>query len=543
MARLQVHTVDQPDCDITAFVLSCNRLHLLKQTIESFLLTKDLDTKLVIVDDSGLPEIFDKLLKLYGEYADIICFPENRGLWWAKDFMTSFCHTPYIFYVEDDWLFLNSGYLGKSKTILEKHRNIGLVDLSWRTFEDEGLDAYYPTLIDGEYYCKKPWKISEKHLHWFSWQGSPNLKRREDLILLGRVEQFYNEWNIDRKFFALGLRGVYLKDRYVTHLGDHESLMKHKRPHEHSTPESLYPDELLLTRTYPTFDYHQMDQAARAIRGSSPMFRHNEICLVTCLLDINRVTYDKREFLSHYMQGIEKLIALRYPLVIFVDSRYQDLILARTGGKPISVIPIAPELIQWRPHYARLCEICKSEAWLNQSEWMKTSIIRSPEYVGLTLHKMEFLSHCVNHDVFRADRYYWIDAGICSSFNIDSLEGYDFCRIPAGSRLFMPTFPYQVKSEMHGYARQGFKLLCGSIPDFVCRATLFGGTKETISAVEAIYNDLLQRSLSAGYIGTEEALFSGLAVQSPHLFNLLPMPTGDIKNYIYTLRDQSRCLN
>ena len=160
MARLQVHTVDQPDCDITAFVLSCNRLHLLKQTIESFLLTKDLDTKLVIVDDSGLPEIFDKLLKLYGEYADIICFPENRGLWWAKDFMTSFCHTPYIFYVEDDWLFLNSGYLGKSKTILEKHRNIGLVDLSWRTFEDEGLDAYYPTLIDGEYYCKKPWKIS-----------------------------------------------------------------------------------------------------------------------------------------------------------------------------------------------------------------------------------------------------------------------------------------------------------------------------------------------------------------------------------------------
>jgi len=536
MPRLRVHTVDQPDCDITAFVLSCNRLHFLKRTMESFLSTRDLPTRIVIVDDSGVPEVFDKLVEAYGSYADIVCFPENRGLWWAKDFMVSFCHTPYIFYVEEDWLFLNTGYLSKSKDILNRHRHIGSIDLSWRTFEEEGYDAYYTALIENEFYYKKPWQISDRHLHWFCWQGSPNLKRREDLILLGRVEKYYNEWNIDRKFFALGLRGVYLKDRYVMHLGDYESLMVKKRPHENSTPESLYPNELLPTRTYPTFDYYQMDRTARAIRGADSLYRQNDICLVTCLLDINRAAHDQRDFLSHYMRGVSKLIALDYPLVIFVDHRYYEDLLAITGGKAINVIPIAAETIRWRPHYQQLKAICESAEWLNQAQWMQKSIIRSAEYVGLTLHKMEFMMHCVNHNVFRSNRYYWIDSGMCSSFKIESLVGVDFNRLPANEGLFMTTFPYQVETEMHGYAKQGFAELCGVVPDLVCRATLFGGTKKDISSVFPHYNDLLQRSLEAGYIGTEEALFSGLAEVYPDLFNLHQMPTGDIKNYINTLR-------
>lgn len=530
MPRLRVHTIDQPDCDITAFVLSCNRLHLLKRTLQSFLATRDLPTRIVIVDDSGLPEVFEQLVKDYGQLADIVCFPENRGIWWAKDFMTSFCATPYIFYVEEDWLFLNTGYLAKSKAILEKHREIGSIDISWRTFEDEGCDTYTPELVDGEYFHKKPWQISEKHLHWFCWHGSPNLKRREDLILLGRVEKFYNEWNVDRKFFALGLRGVFLKDRYVTHLGDYESLMKNKRPNEHATPESLYPESLLPTRTWPVFDYYYMDRSAKGLRGSQPVLRKNEICLVTCLLDIDREKYDNRNFAEYYFKGIDKLLELGCPLVVFVDSRYYESLLAKTGGKPISLIPIAPETVRWLPYYNRLCEICESTAWVSQADWMANSIIRSPEYVGLTLHKLEMLRHCVQQQIFLANRYYWIDAGICNSFQIESLQSYDFTKIPGGNGLFMSTFPYRVAAEMHGYAARGFKELCGSIPDFVCRATLFGGTKEDLNSIAAPYDELLQQSLIAGYIGTEEALFSGLALKFPALFDLQRMPNGDIRH-------------
>jgi glycosyltransferase involved in cell wall biosynthesis len=536
MARLQVHSIDQPESDITAFILSCNRLHLLKKTVESFLKTRDLPTKVVIVDDSGEPEVFEYLVKNYGKFADIVCFPENRGLWWAKDFMVSFCSTPYIFYVEEDWAFLNTGYLQKSKKILEDHRHIGTVDLSWRTFEEEGFDSYHPALIENEYFLKKPWQISPDHLPWFCWHGSPNLKRREDLLLLGRVEGFYTEWNIDRKFYALGFRGVFLKDRYVYHLGDHQSLMAHKRPTEWATPELLYPKELIPYRTYPAMDYYKMSELAFEARGEEPPTRNPDICLVTCVLDINRESYDQRNFEAHYLNGLKKIIELGLPLVIFTDSRYYEAVLAITGGKPVYVIPICAQDIINGEQLAKLQTICESADWLGQSEWMKTSVIRSPHYIGLTWKKLELLSSCAERKIFLAKKYYWIDAGICNSFSIETLTPFNFAQLPEGEALFMTKFPYYVSQEMHGYSREGFLALCGQVPDFVCRATLFGGTKTAIKTVEPFYKNLLQKSLAAGYAGTEEALFSGLVVTNPELFNLFEMPNGGITNYLETLR-------
>lgn len=541
MNQAKIHTIQQPDCDITAFILSCNRLHLLRRTFTSFINTRDLPTKIVIVDDSGEEGIYEQLVNEYGHMADVICFPKNRGLWWAKDFMVSYCDSPYIMYIEEDWLFLNTGYLAKSKNILEKDRTIGSIDLSWRTFEEEGFDSYDPVLVDGEYYHKKPWRISENHLHWFCWQGSPNLKRREDLLLLGRVEGFYTEWNIDRKFYALGLRGVFLNQRYVMHLGDYESIMVNKRRNEGGTPESLFPSKLLPNRSFPQLDYYGMDRLAVSVRGDSNIFRTHDFCLVTCILDIGRDEFDNRDFLSHYLDGLCKIIQLPYPLVIFADSRYYESIMAITGGKKIAVVPISPNIIKDRPYYNKLVEICGSEAFYNQSEWMKDSIIKSPDYIGLTIHKMELLMHCVRHNLFRSDNYYWIDAGICSSYGIESLENYDFNLIPkTEDRVFITTFPYQAVSEIHGYSLAGYQEVFGSVPSNVYRATLFGGSKSALHRLNEIFNTYLTRSLEKNYIGTEESLFSGIAVTNPQVFESHLAPTGDIKHYLAKIDKNAR---
>jgi glycosyltransferase involved in cell wall biosynthesis len=535
MRKIQFHTIEQPDCEITAFILSCDRLDLLQQTINSFLATKDLPTKIVIVDDSGKEEIFDQLVSAYGSYADVICFPENRGLWWAKDFMVSFCSTKYIFYVEDDWLFLNTGYLVKSIKILEEHREIGSIDLSWRTFEEEGYDSYSPELIENEFYYKKPWQISPSHLHWFCWHGSPNLKRRDDLILLGRVEKYYTEWNIDRKFYSLGFRGVFLKDRYVTHLGDYRSVMAAKRLTENCTPETLYPEELNKTRLTMAFDYYAMDQYALKIRGNAPMYRNNDRAFVTCLLDINRESVDSRSFAYHYLDGLYKLIELNQPLIVFIDDRYYTQLLEKTGGKPVNLIPISLNNIRNREDFQQIKKICENPEWVEQAPWMRNSIIKSPDYIGLTLQKMKFLQDCVNRHVFKANTYYWIDSGICNSFNINSLADFNFNELP-NNAFFMTKFPYAIENEMHGFNKTGFQNLCGQIPDFVCRATLFGGSSAAITNMSDKFNSFLRQALEAGYIGTEEAIFSGLALQSPNDFNLVSMPNGDIKNFLITLR-------
>jgi hypothetical protein len=215
--------------------------------------------KKVIVDDSARADVFEQLVNLYGNTCDIICFPQNRGQWWAWDFMVSYCQTEFIFYVEDDWKFTQSGYMAKSRDILQKHRTIGGVDISWRTFSWQGIDSYHAEKIDDLFYYKKTWRISEQFKAWHGWMGSPNLRRREDLLLLGRLEKYFTEWAIDRKFLALGLDSVFLDGQYVEHIGDNHSRAHAHRANEAESPENRYPVELLPQRIWPALDYNYLD--------------------------------------------------------------------------------------------------------------------------------------------------------------------------------------------------------------------------------------------------------------------------------------------
>lgn len=249
-----IHTVNQPDSDVTAFFLSCDRLDLLDITISSFLETVSEEVKLVLYDDSGRADIFSTLLEKYGDKFDIICFPEKRGQWVAYDFMTSYVNTKYIFYVEDDWKFIQSGYLQLSRNILESNRLIGNVDISERSFIGYGGVGEETEL----FIWKRPWRIDEQHLYWIGWQGSPNLKRREDYILLGRIENLTPEWVIDRKFHLMGLMSVAAKTTYVEHIGYGRSRMEGQRPSDNVLPCDTCPlkDACRLPRT----DWYYMEK-------------------------------------------------------------------------------------------------------------------------------------------------------------------------------------------------------------------------------------------------------------------------------------------
>lgn len=536
MSRIKIHTIDQPDSEITTYILSCNRLHLLDRTIKSFLKTRDIITKIVIVDDSATEGVFETLVEKYGDIADIVCFPENRGLWWAQDFMTSFCSTKYIFYLEEDWYFIDTGYLSLSKNILEKYRDVGSIDISWRTFQEECIDSYEDKLIDNTFYYKKPWRITKNHFHWFIWQGSPNLKRREDLILLGRVEKYYNEWNIDRKFFALGFKGVYLNKKCVIHTGDNESLMVNKRPNELATPETLYPQELAKNRIMPWVDYYKFDEIALQIRNTDKDHREHENVLVTALIDLHRDKIDKRDFEEHYIKGLEKLLEVNVPLIIFADTAYYERIATLTAGKKTLVHFISLDDLRKTYYYNKIVEITSTKSWKTQSSWMYDSVITNPDYIALTFHKLEFLKYVSNNSkyCFQGKRYFWIDAGICNSYNINFIKDVDFDKIKTDN-IFITSYPYPIYTEIHGFAKEGYQKLCNSHPLKVLRATLFGGNVNSINELNAYFHDFLDKALSMGYIGTEEAIFAGIYKNKPEIFDVYHMPNGDIKNYLSSI--------
>lgn len=516
MSKVHIHTVEQPNSDITCFILSCDRLDLLEKSIISFLRTRDYITKMVLVDDSGKQEIFNTLVEKYGAFCDVIMFPKNRSQWWAMDFMVSYCDTDYIFYLEDDWELLKPGYINASKQILEKYRDIGTVDISWRTFEWQGLDTYDKTLIDDSFYYKKFWRISDYHYQWYGWIGSPNLKRREDLILLGRVEKYYQEIWIDRKFFGLGFKSVYLNDKYVEHLGDNRSRAAPFRQNEHLTPEDKFPPELLPNRTYPKFDYYQWDTH----------WRHpDDITLVTALIDLER---SDRTFENHYIHGLSKILESRHPIVIYCEEENFDKILEIRRDR-IKLIPINKSNLESTKWFNKIQEIINSDGWINQSEWMRDSVIRSRHYIPLTLHKNLLLENSLEY--FNSTYYYWIDSGIYSSYNITyPINSFYFTRIPKDN-YFLTAFPYYTDSEIHGMNINGMTELAGRKPVAVCRASLMGGTKDQISEISLLFNKQVDECLSNNIIGTEEAVYSIMAIKHPEKFNIHMMPTGDIFNH------------
>lgn len=522
MSKVKIHTIDQPESDITTFVLSCNRLPVLDKTLQSFWKTSDYKTKMVIVDDSAEPGVFETLVEKYGDQCDVICFPRNRSQWWAMDFMVSYCDSEYIFYLEDDWELLQPGYLKTSKEILEKHRDIGTVDISWRTFEWQGIDSYDKTLIDDMFYYKKPWRISDYHLHWYGWVGSPNLKRRDDLILLGRVEKWHNEWNIDRKFLALGFKAVFLNGEYARHLGDDCSRMDGRRPDDSTTPEHYYPEELQKDRIWPKFDYFFLD---------THLEHPYNITLVSAIVDLER---SDRDFKAHYLENVKKILDSRHPLIIYSDPKYFDDLKAIRGDRPMTLKPLTFHDIAQVPGYSKIQQIIFHPDWYTQSSWMENSVIRHPLYIPLTLIKQRLLQDSINDT--NSKYFYWVDSGIYGSFNIpDDFNSYYFTKLNR-DQFFISTFPYYTDTEIHGYNINSMTQLCKIKPDRVCRATLFGGNKEQITKVTELFYELVEFSANHGLIGTEESIYTILSYQYPELFYMHPMPNGDILNLLRTMR-------
>jgi adenylate kinase family enzyme len=485
MSRVQIHTINQPDSDTTCFILSCNRMDELDKTLNSFLDTRDYVTKMVIVDDSAEEGVFETLVDKYGHISDVICFPRNRSQWWAMDFMVSYCDSEYIFYLEEDWELLQKGYLNQSKEILQKYRDIGTVDISWRTFEWQGIDSYEKELIDNQFYYKKYWQISDYHLGWYGWIGSPNLKRRDDLILLGRIEKWHNEWNIDRKFRALGFKGCFLKDKYAKHLGDHNSRMAGKRPDDSTVPENYFPEELKKDRIMPVLDYYFLDKHYR-----SP----SDICLVSMLVNINR---DDRNFKEHYLNSISKLLKTRHPIVLFAEEKYFEELKSIRGNSPMTLIPFSVKDIE-----------------------------------SFDLHKQKMLNSAM--EKYNSSYFYWVDAGMFSSFNVPhNINNYYFTKIPKNN-FYMSAFPYNPIKEIHGYNTKGLEEQCGVIPNRVLRATIFGGSRDNIKKITKQFYQQVKTSLDLGYIGTEEAIYTILTYSDKSEIEFLLMENGDINNFLKT---------
>lgn len=114
--------------DVTVVLTSCNRLNLLKETLESFFFCNTYPiNEFILIEDSGKitsQEIKECIPQSFQESVSIIINKTPLGQLKSIDKAYANIKTKYVFHCEDDWLFYRSGFIEDSKKVLEHDKYI-----------------------------------------------------------------------------------------------------------------------------------------------------------------------------------------------------------------------------------------------------------------------------------------------------------------------------------------------------------------------------------------------------------------------------------
>ena len=492
---------------ITLVMLTCKRLDSFIKTMDT--LKSMCPTKFaeyIIIDDNSSQSDRKVMKEKYPFITLVEKGLDEKGQVKSLNKIFELVKTPYVFYLEDDW------------TLQEE---LDLTD--WlHVFEDKSIKQLCFSL---------PWQSPKK--------GHNIYKYNKDL------EQPHQKEYRDKIYPSL-----------------HAPIQKEGHGWPGFTLRPALWDVKWLRETVGTFNeflaptFHDYDYAIRyAITGkriaATPnFFEHDEtniaaFCLnderrlwdpkvtlptlvVGSFVDIDRVDIDGRAE-NHYWDSLSKILTLPNPLVVVTEAKHIDNIKAMRGMLPLQLITIDKEFLDNIPQFDKIQQIKNTEEYRNQAEWLKESVVsKSSYYIPLTLIKQSLLEGVATENPFGSDTFYWLDAGIMSSYNINKLE------LPPNysEDLTMYTYPYLAIEEVHGFAAKGMVEFANTQTEYVCRACYFGGSSKSIQRVSIKFNKLLDEVLDAGYIGTEEALYTILSYKYPELFNLKHMADGDIGQLI-----------
>ena len=229
---------------------------------------------------------------------------------------------------------------------------------------------------------------------------------------------------------------------------------------------------------------------------------------------------------DHYLECFDKLLKVDVNMFIFIPKELEDFVWQRRSktNTAIKFFELDDIKSMFGPFWDKTQEIRTSENWLNQAGWLNDSPQGSLEwYNPIVMSKMSLLHDACIYDSFQTDNLVWIDGGITNTINYNLLieeRFFDKLEKYLDPFLFVQyPYPYygQGVKEVHGFDWEALNRMAGGKVEWICRGGLFGGNKEAIKEVNSYYWHLLNDSLSEGFMGTEESLFSILAERYPEL--------------------------
>lgn len=247
----------------------------------------------------------------------------------------------------------------------------------------------------------------------------------------------------------------------------------------------------------------------------------SKVTLVTGLWNIRRDELSQgwsRSF-QHYLEKFEQLLKVENDIIIFGDAELESFVFERRTKENTLFITRSQDWFRGE-FYDKIQEIRTNPNWYNLAGWLPESTqAKLDMYNPLVMSKMFLLNDARILDKFDSDYLFWIDAGLTNTvhpgyFTHDKVLE----KLPNLINKFtFVCFPYDANNEIHGFEYSKMNSITGSKVNKVARGGFFGGPKNTISDMNSIYYGLLKTTLSEGYMGTEESLFTILCYNNSDL--------------------------
>jgi len=248
----------------------------------------------------------------------------------------------------------------------------------------------------------------------------------------------------------------------------------------------------------------------------------SNITLVTGLWNIGRDNLEEgwsRSF-SHYLEKFEQLLKVEENLIIFGEKELEEFVWEKRNQNNTQFILRDKSWFIENDFYDKIQKIRTNPDWYNQSGWLKESTQgRLEMYNPLVMSKMFLLNDARIMDRFDSEFLFWIDAGLTNTVHpgyfthdkvLDKFGKYI-------NKFIFVCFPYNANNEIHGFSYPSINDWANDDVKKVARGGFFGGPKETISQINGEYYNLLNETLSQGYMGTEESIFSIMVYKFPEL--------------------------
>ena len=211
---------------VTLVITSMDRMDLLEKTVESFFRNNTYPiTKTLIIEDSGKELDFSSVEQhIVGDY-EIIQNETNLGQFASLDKVYSKVETEWIFHCEEDWEFIDSGFIEDSMEVFESYN--GKLCTVWVCASKIHKNPGRVLIGDHKTKSGKTFRILSPDVAMGGYTLNPGLRRTEDVMRAHPYRELpmngetNREWVLSKLYVRKwGYRAAWIVDsHYCEHLG------------------------------------------------------------------------------------------------------------------------------------------------------------------------------------------------------------------------------------------------------------------------------------------------------------------------------------